>query len=304
MLPAFHALRVPFERLRASRLASIKAADMRVGATLVLFGVTLGIGVMLALTPASTPQRSGDPAAADRWVGRQAESAPVSSVKIVDAGPRREIPCAEQTWPYIDRRCLTIAEPKSAKPPVETTGAGSSDTTPVTATIAAPKPPIEAREQPARVAAASAEQDSARKEVALPQPRPQIAPAGPENLNVKSEATATAIVSEEDKSAPATTATPVALATTQPEKRVLKLIEKVGPAAALSVAPVKRGQRVAKGKLVEVKPRIISRWTEKVYDLGDGRTHRVVTVRQGSGPAGYGGARRAWPAYAAEGDED
>jgi hypothetical protein len=277
MLPAFHALRVPFERLRASRLASIKAADMRVGATLVLFGVTLGIGVMLALTPASTPQRSGDPAAADRWVGRQAESAPVSSVKIVDAGPRREIPCAEQTWPYIDRRCLTIAEPK---------------------------PPIEAREQPARVAAASAEQDSARKEVALPQPRPQIAPAGPENLNVKSEATATAIVSEEDKSAPATTATPVALATTQPEKRVLKLTEKVGPAAALSVAPVKRGQRVAKGKLVEVKPRIVSRWTEKVYDLGDGRTHRVVTVRQGSGPAGYGGARRAWPAYAAEGDED
>lgn len=277
MLPAFHALRVPFERLRASRLASIKAADMRVGATLVLFGVTLGIGVMLALTPASTPQRSGDPAAADRWVGRQAESAPVSSVKIVDAGPRREIPCAEQTWPYIDRRCLTIAEPK---------------------------PAIEAREQPARVAAASAEQDSARKEVALPQPRPQIAPAGPENLNVKSEATATAIVSEEDKSAPATTATPVALATTQPEKRVLKLTEKVGPAAALSVAPVKRGQRVAKGKLVEVKPRIVSRWTEKVYDLGDGRTHRVVTVRQGSGPAGYGGARRAWPAYAAEGDED
>jgi hypothetical protein len=232
---------------------------------------------MLALTPASTPQRSGDPVAADRWVGRQAESAPVSSVKIVDAGPRREIPCAEQTWPYIDRRCLTIAEPK---------------------------PPIEAREQPARVAAASAEQDSARKEVALPQPRPQIAPAGPENLNVKSEATATAIVSEEDKSAPATTATPVALATTQPEKRVLKLTEKVGPAAALSVAPVKRGQRVAKGKLVEVKPRIVSRWTEKVYDLGDGRTHRVVTVRQGSGPAGYGGARRAWPAYAAEGDED
>lgn len=277
MLPAFHALRVPFERLRASRLASIKAADMRVGATLVLFGVTLGIGVMLALTPASTPQRSGDPAAADRWVGRQAESAPVSSVKIVDAGPRREIPCAEQTWPYIDRRCLTIAEPK---------------------------PPIEAREQPARVAAASAEQDSARKEVALPQPRPQIAPAGPENLNVKSEATATAIVSEEDKSAPATTATPVALATTQPEKRVLKLTEKVGPAAALSVAPVKRGQRVAKSKLVEVKPRIVSRWTEKVYDLGDGRTHRVITVRQGSGPAGYGGARRAWPAYAAEGDED
>jgi hypothetical protein len=277
MLPAFHALRVPFERLRASRLASIKAADMRVGATLVLFGVTLGIGVMLALTPASTPQRSGDPAAAARWVGRQAESAPVSSVKIVDAGPRREIPCAEQTWPYIDRRCLTIAEPK---------------------------PSIEAREQPARVAAASAEQDSARKEVALPQPRPQIALAGPENLNVKSEATATAIVSEEDKSAPATTATPVALATTQPEKRVLKLTEKVGPAAALSVAPVKRGQRVAKGKLVEVKPRIVSRWTEKVYDLGDGRTHRVVTVRQGSGPAGYGEARRAWPAYAAEGDED
>jgi hypothetical protein len=278
MLPAFHALRVPFERLRASRLASIKAADMRVGATLVLFGVTLGIGVMLALTPASTPQRSGDPAAADRWVGRQAESAPVSSVKIVDAGTRREIPCAEQTWPYIDRRCLTLAEPK---------------------------PPIEAREQPARVAAASAEQDySERKEVALPQPRPQIALAGPENRNVKSEATATAIVSEEDKSAPATTATPVALATTQPEKRVLKLTEKVGPAAALSVAPVKRGQRVAKGKLVEVKPRIVSRWTEKVYDLGDGRTHRVVTVRQGSGPAGYGGARRAWPAYAAEGDED
>ena len=313
MPPAFDLLRVQFERLRTARFSSIKTADVRLGTTLVLFGVTLGIGVMLALTPPSAPHKTAvEPAAADRWVGRQTEK-PVGSVKIVDATARRETPCAEQTWPYIDRRCLTIAEPKSPKPQAETTGVGTADMTPVTATIAAPKPPGEAREQPARVAVMNdrPKQDPARAQAAVPQPRPQIEAAiqlaAPEKLNVKPEATPTAVVHQEEKPAPAATpvtSTTATLATPQPEKRVLKLTDKVGPAAAAAVAPAKRAQRVAQSKPVDAKPRIVSRWTEKVYDLGDGRTHRVIVVRQGSGPAGYRGARRAWSAYAAQDDED
>jgi hypothetical protein len=314
MPPAFDVLRVQFERLRASRFSSIKAAEVRLGGTLVLFGVTLGMGVMLALTPPSAPHQTAVEPAADRWVGRQTEK-PVGSVKIVDAGPRREIPCAEQTWPYIDRRCLTIAEPKSPKPQAETTGVGSADMTPVTATIAAPKPPGEAREQPARVAVTSdrPKHDSTSASTALPQPQPRpqieaaIQPAAPEKLNIKPEATPTAVVHQEEKPAPAATpvtSTKATPATQQPAKPVLKLTDKVGPAVAAAVAPAKRAQRVAQSKPVDAKPRIVSRWTEKVYDLGDGRTHRVIVVRQGSGPAGYRGARRAWSAYAAQDDED
>jgi hypothetical protein len=309
-------LRVSLDRLRAARFRSIKAGDLRLGGTLVLFGVTLGMGVMLALTPPSAPLQTAVEPAADRWVGRQTEK-PVGSVKIVDAGPRRETPCAEQTWPYIERRCLTIAEPKPAKPQAETTGAGSADMTPVTATIAAPKPPGEAREQPARVAVTSdrPKHDSTSASAALPQPQPQprpqieaaIQPGAPEKLNIKPEATPTAVVHQEEKPAPAATPATVttpALATQQPAKPVLKLTDKVGPAVAAAVAPAKRAQRVAQSKPVDAKPRIVSRWTEKVYDLGDGRTHRVIVVRQGSGPAGYRGARRAWSAYAAQDDED
>lgn len=291
MPPAFDALRVPFECLRASRFGCIKAADMRRGAALVLFGVTLGVGVMLALTPLSPRDIAAlEAAATGPGAAGEKESAPVGSVKIVDAAPRREIPCAEQTWPYIDRRCLTVAGPKPAKPPAETTAAGSADMTPVTAAVAAPKPPSEAREQTAPSTSEAAMQSAAA-----------------EKLNLNPEATPTAVVHQEDKSASAAApATPVTAAPTtqQPEKRVLKLTDKVGPAVARAVAPVKRAQRTAQSRRIDAKPRIVSRWTEKVYDLGDGRTHRVITVRQGSGPAGYGGARRATSAYAAEDDED
>lgn len=313
MPSTFDLLRVPFQRLRASRFSSIKTADVRLGGTLVLFGVTLGVGVMLALTPPSDQRKTGvEPAAADRWVGRQAESAPVGSVKIVGAAPRRETPCAEQTWPYIDRRCLTVAEPKPAKPQAETTGAGSGDLPPVTATVAAPQPPSEAAEQTTRAATDRAVQDSASAQVAVRQPPAQIEAAiqtaAPEKLNVKPEAAPIPVVHQEEKPAPeAATPAPVttpALAAQEPAKRVLKLTDKVGPAVAAAVAPAKRAQRVAQSKSIDAKPRIVSRWTEKVYDLGDGRTHRVIVVRQGSGPAGYRGARRAWSAYAAQDDAD
>ena len=35
---------------------------------------------------------------------------------IVAAPPRLDVPCAEQTWPYIDRRCLTESTQKRPEP--------------------------------------------------------------------------------------------------------------------------------------------------------------------------------------------
>ena len=165
-------LRVWYERLASSRFGAIKVADARIITTLVLFGITLGIGLLLALKPPSAPsQIAAIEPMADREAASRTDS-PLGSIKIVDAGPRREIPCAEQTWPYIDRRCLTIAEPKSPKPQAETTGAGSADVTPVTAAIAAPKPPSESREQRAREQTAreqTAREQTAREQTAREQ---------------------------------------------------------------------------------------------------------------------------------------
>ena len=140
----------------------------------------------------------------------------------------------------------------------------------------------------ARVTTERQEAESPRPPAAVSQPHPQTEAASQPSAPAPATPTNTAA------------AAPVAQ---QPAKRVLKLTEKVGPAVALAVAPAKRVQRPAP-KSIDAKPHIVSRWTEKIYDLGDGRTRRVIVVRQGSGPSGYGGVRRVSSAYAAEDDED
>jgi hypothetical protein len=109
--------------------------DPRAATSVVIACITLAMAVMVTITltepvrraPAKSAAQVAPPPAADK-------------VTIVAATPRLDVPCAEQTWPYIDRRCLTETTQKRPQPE------GRRDATPVPAdasksALAAPTPP-------------------------------------------------------------------------------------------------------------------------------------------------------------------
>src|ERR1039457_3806070 len=73
------------------------ASDKRVSASVTLLSVVCAVGVFALMPRApSSPTLSGN---------RLAEATPPPAVKIIDGAARSDL-CAEQTWPYYDRRCL------------------------------------------------------------------------------------------------------------------------------------------------------------------------------------------------------
>jgi hypothetical protein len=85
--------------------------DPRAATTTVVACMTLSMALMvtLSLTP---PVRPAPPKSA----GQVAPPPAADKVTIVAATPRLDVPCAEQTWPYIDRRCLTESTQKRPEP--------------------------------------------------------------------------------------------------------------------------------------------------------------------------------------------
>jgi hypothetical protein len=120
--------------------------DPRAAISIVIAGMAAGLSVMLSLMftePArlsnriNTGEKVAPPPAADK-------------VTIVAATPRLDIPCAEQTWPYIDRRCLTESTQKRPQPenrPAEA-AAPSIDTRNVATAPVVPPSPAPAEPQP------------------------------------------------------------------------------------------------------------------------------------------------------------
>jgi len=121
--------------------------DPRAATSIVIVGMAISLCVMLSLAlgePArqfnriKTGERVAPPPAADKVT--------IVATPRMDV-PNLEVPCAEQTWPYIDRRCLTEstqkrpqpesrpAEPAVAAPPVD---ARSVATAPVAPAINPP----------------------------------------------------------------------------------------------------------------------------------------------------------------------
>jgi hypothetical protein len=85
-------------------------SDKRVFASVTLLSVVVcAIGVF-ALVPRapSSPTLSGN---------RLAEATPPPAVKIIDGAARSDL-CAEQTWPYYDRRCLARRNEAASTPAV------------------------------------------------------------------------------------------------------------------------------------------------------------------------------------------
>src|SRR5215510_14915961 len=91
--------------LRA-RLGSMSLANRRIGATATLLAVTASAALAFSLPPQNGKKPS--PPVASAAANVESSTTPV---KIVGAAPRSEN-CAEQVWPYIERRCLTRADPR------------------------------------------------------------------------------------------------------------------------------------------------------------------------------------------------
>jgi hypothetical protein len=125
--------------------------DPRAATSVVIAGMAAGLSVMLSLMvtePARLPNRinTGEtvapPPAADK-------------VTIVAASPRLDVPnldvpCAEQTWPYIDRRCLTESTQKRPQPenrPAEAAAAPPIDARNVATAPVVPPAPAPAEPQ-------------------------------------------------------------------------------------------------------------------------------------------------------------
>src|SRR5436190_19254193 len=75
--------------------------DRRAAASIVIAAMTIGLLLMLTLSEPvrrAAPMKSG---------GLVAPPPAAEKVTIVAAPALPEVPCAEPTWPYTDRRCLT-----------------------------------------------------------------------------------------------------------------------------------------------------------------------------------------------------
>jgi hypothetical protein len=124
--------------------------DPRAATSVVIACMTLAMAVMVTITLTEPVRRAPAKSAA-----QVAPPPATDKVTIVAAMPRLDVPCAEQTWPYIDRRCLTETTQKRPQPE------GRRDATPVPADAskavpAAATPPAAetqagALEAPARV---------------------------------------------------------------------------------------------------------------------------------------------------------
>ncbi len=86
--------------------------DPRAAASIVIACMALTLALMVSVT-LTQPVRRAPPRSAEQVAPPPA----AGKVTIVAATPRLDVPCAEQTWPYIDRRCLT--ETTQKRPPPE-----------------------------------------------------------------------------------------------------------------------------------------------------------------------------------------
>lgn len=136
-----------------------RKTDPRAAASIVIAGMTLGLSLVVASSLAA-PVR---PAASPKSAGQVAPPPAAEKVTIVAATPRLDVPCAEQTWPYIDRRCLTESTQKRSEPEARTREAAPAAPPIDVRNVAAPVIPAAAPAAPV----ASETQGTAPREMAI-----------------------------------------------------------------------------------------------------------------------------------------
>lgn len=153
-------------------------SNLRVATSATLAGivVALGTGALLALSsPLTSYPQSPQTAAGDSMN----ELPPPGSIRVVGIAQRPQMPCEQQTWPYIDQHCLARA---NANPRIDATPSPAQDRTklsPLTATSAVPPLPPE---QGITIVSTPQDNDSVR----------QSAPIEEDAVNVPTQADATA----------------------------------------------------------------------------------------------------------------
>jgi hypothetical protein len=162
LVPDFSLLKVPAHK-----------ADPRAAACVVIAGMTLGLLLMLTWS-------LGEPvrwAAASKSPARVAPPPAADKVTIVAATPRLDVPCAEQTWPYIDRRCLSETTqkrplPAGALPPEAPAALDARNATAAVVPAPAPAPPPAAQTQPAPSVAPTAREPLPQPDIAMREREP------------------------------------------------------------------------------------------------------------------------------------
>jgi hypothetical protein len=135
--------------------------DARAATSIVIACMTLSLALMvtLSLTP---PVRPAPPKSA----GQVAPPPAAGKVTIIAAKPRLDVPCAEQTWPYIDRSCLTESTQKRPEPEWRREAAtasapvDASKATPPVASAVTASPPAETQSVAPREAAVRPEAEA------------------------------------------------------------------------------------------------------------------------------------------------
>lgn len=138
-MPDFRRLRVGAHR-----------PDPRATSSIVVACMALGLATMLAAS-LTLPTRRDPP----KSTGEVAPPPAADKVTIVSAAPKLDVPCAEQTWPYIDRRCLkeTTQKRPQTDPPAREAFAPAAPIDARNATppvIPAPTPQAAQENEPAR----------------------------------------------------------------------------------------------------------------------------------------------------------
>jgi hypothetical protein len=184
MHPAYELLRPvpnrhPLRRSRTRRLRvllhlhwrRLRTGDPRTTSTVTLALLILGVVLNFAAMPRPV---TSDPAA----INRLAEAGPRNTaVRILDGRPRSDA-CEDQTWPYIDQRCLRTSAASRTEPAAE--GQASNAQANATQHSASNAQSKSEPDKLASVAPSSATsgttapQSTILHDVPLPQPRPQI----------------------------------------------------------------------------------------------------------------------------------
>ncbi len=258
-----------------SRFQALQQREFAIGVGGLLAGVTLA-AIVVALardgkpagtnpaTVTATTETQGAASADERAAERNSSPEPI---KIVGAAANTATPCSEQTWPYIDRRCLTEAAPRQELPVAQ----------PAVASVAsASAAPAATADTPVPAAASDA---SARIE----QPAPDAKPAETAKAETTATATADTDANEADK-APAQYQRKARTSRRHERERAAANEEHQGEHAVASEeqdsgsAP----QRAARERR-HTAARPVKRWRELVYDYPDGTRRRVVLSRSARG---------------------
>lgn len=175
-------------------------------------------------------------------------------------------PCEDQTWPYIEARCLTLAQPQTDQ--TRTTPRHSlSGKVEIPPSRAQGAPAASAARQPgeaaAREATAVAEHASDREAAGIPLP-----PERPANIAKLAEPAAQASAESDPRP-------------DRPEPARAQAAD-AGERTADDRPSVRKSRSAKRAERGNRRDRVVRRWTEYTFETPSGRSRRVIVIRRGS----------------------